>query len=280
MTLRKRIEQIAAQRLGGLKGDGVFRAAPAGYTEEPESNLIAGVTRDDFWCDLDSGDGGELKDSPRGPAKFCAAHSSSALGVNSFGPFRRHPNRIVLQGRSSFTEARFERKCPTGLSGNAPNLDFFVRGDGIVVGVESKFLEPLSSATADFADSYRQLVVDESDQAWRRAYDELTSSPKVFHHLHAAQLVKHSLGLRHSFPDAGKVILLYAYWEPVNAGEHSEFVAHAEEIAEFASWVRGGDVQFEYVAYPELWRQWESQLTWPGSHDHISALRERYEFEA
>ena len=107
--LRERVEQEAARRLAGLKGDDIFRAAPAGYTKQPESNLIAGVTRDNFWADLSSGDGGELMDSPKGPAKFCAAHSSSALAVNSFGPFRRHPNRITLQGHSSFTEAQFER---------------------------------------------------------------------------------------------------------------------------------------------------------------------------
>ena len=279
MRLKERVEQEAARRLSVLKGGSIFRASPAGYTKHPELNLIAGVTRNDFWADLSSGDGGELVDSPKGPAKFCAAHSSSALAANSFGPFRRHPDRLALQSHSPFTKAQFERKCPTGLRGNAPNLDFVAESHAVVVGVESKFLEPLSSEKADFADSYSQLVDDESDQAWRRAYDELKSAPTVFSHLHAAQLVKHSLGLRHSFPNVQAVTLLYIYWESMNASEHCEFEAHREEIEEFAGWVRGGDIRFAALAYPDLWRQWDRELTWSGSRAHLLALRERYEFK-
>jgi Restriction Endonuclease associating with ARP len=163
MTLKKRLEEVASKRLEDAKGRDVFRSAPAGYTLKPEDNLIQGLTRDDFWCDLESGDGSELKDTKRGPAKFCAAYSSSALAVNSFGPFRRHPERLELLG-FSFEEAQFERKCPTGLGGNAPNLDFLARGKEIVVGVESKFLEPLSGEVAGFVNSYRSLVERESDR--------------------------------------------------------------------------------------------------------------------
>jgi len=168
MVLLERAKIAAAQRLAeAMRGD-IFRSAPAGYTREPASNLIPGVTRKDFWDDVESGDGSELKDTKRGPAKFCAAYSSSALTVNSFGPFRRYPERLSVLGFSDFLKAQFEYKCPTGLSGNAPNLDFLARCSATVVGIESKFLEPLSAKTADFADSYRKLVAVEADAAWQR----------------------------------------------------------------------------------------------------------------
>lgn len=279
MTLRVRAEQAAARQLVKLKGKEIFRPASAGYTIEPESNLVRGVVREDFWPDLEQGDGDELRDKNGRPAKFCAAYSSSALAVNAFGPFRRSPESLSLLDFSSFGEAQFECKCPTGLKGNPPNLDFLLRGDNVVIGIESKFLEPLSHKTASFKDSYEKLVTEKADSKWSRAYRELKAEPDHFNYLDAAQLVKHSLGLRHTFPDVGRVILFYVYWEPLNADEFQEIIDHRREVLEFSDWVRGGDIRFEALAYPDLWHEWESTLTWIGASFHIAALRERYEFE-
>jgi hypothetical protein len=113
----------------------------------------------------------------------------------------------------------------------------------------------------------------------RLAYDELTSNPRRFGHLDAAQLVKHALGLRHTFPEVGQVILLYLYWELLGAAGHQEFVSHRREVSEFAEWVGDGDVRFESMAYPDLWSHWEERETWEGMTAHVSALRERYGFD-
>ena len=186
MSLRKQAEIAAAIRLEEIKGKEIFRPAPPGYTIDPDSNLIPGIVRDDFWDDLKGGDGDELSDKNGRPAKFCAAYSSSALAVNAFGPFRRFPERLSLLGFSGFNEAQFECKCPTGLHGNPPNLDFLVRNEDLVVGIESKFLEPLFTKTANFKDSYEALVAEEADSKWNRAYQELKSEPGRFLHLDAA----------------------------------------------------------------------------------------------
>ena len=53
-----------------------------GYVREPSQNLIEGVRLVEFEADLKQGDGNELV------GKFRAAHSSSALAVNVFAPFK------------------------------------------------------------------------------------------------------------------------------------------------------------------------------------------------
>jgi hypothetical protein len=59
-----------------------------GYVNEAEQNLIEGVRLKDFEADLLQGDGNEMK------GKFRAAHSSSALAVNTFAPFKAHPDAV------------------------------------------------------------------------------------------------------------------------------------------------------------------------------------------
>src|SRR5450759_1463439 len=69
-----------------------------GYVSEASRNLIDGVHLNDFEADLRQGDGNELE------GKFRAAHSSSALAVNTFAPFRTRPDKLrgigTIGGRS------------------------------------------------------------------------------------------------------------------------------------------------------------------------------------
>ena len=121
------------------------KAAPddAGYVATIEHNLLPAVRLDQFEDDLRAGDGNELE------TKFRAAHSSSALCVNAFAPFKDRPGDLVLAGIGGFHELGFERKCPTGLRGRrSPNLDFLAEGSGHVVAVESKCTEYLRSHEA------------------------------------------------------------------------------------------------------------------------------------
>ena len=95
-SVRERAEEAVAKRLLSLTGKRIFRSEYPSYTSLPEDNLVTGVTREDFWDDLMEGDGNELLDSSKSPAKFCAACSSSALVVNTFGPFRNSAGNLVL----------------------------------------------------------------------------------------------------------------------------------------------------------------------------------------
>ncbi|MGH6618390.1 MAG: PGN_0703 family putative restriction endonuclease, partial [Alphaproteobacteria bacterium] len=81
-----------------------------GYVSEACQNLIEGVRLVDFEADLRQGDGNELE------GKFRAAHSSSALAVNTFARFKSDRAALRLPAGDGFTCLRFERKCPHGLA--------------------------------------------------------------------------------------------------------------------------------------------------------------------
>ena len=277
-SVRKRSEAAVAQRLRSIKGETIFRSKPLGYTRSPEENLVPGVTREDFWDDLKEGDGNELSDSPRAPAKFCAAYSSSALVVNTFGPFRHSPGNLMLAGHNGFSNSQFERKCPTLLWGTPPNLDFFAAGSKILVAVESKFLETLRPTKALFKESYNTVIQTRAEPAWQDTYRALLDDPTKFTHLDAAQLVKHYLGIRCTFRDCLVAqVLLYLYWEPTNAEDIPEYEKHRQEVELFSREVEESEIRFVALSYPQIWQNWSKVSGWGGMLAHIEALRQRYE---
>jgi hypothetical protein len=278
-TLRSRAEDKARERLRAIRGPTVFRDRPAGYTSQPQQNLIPGVVENDFWSDLIAGAGNELVDGARGPGKFCAAFSSSALAVNSFGPFRHHPERLELVGYSGFSEAQFEKPLPTGLSGIDPHLDFYCVGREALVCVESKFLETLWPKEAKFADSYESAVATLSEPMWDAVYQELKHQPDRFKYLDAAQLVKHYLGMRHTLADImTPKVLLYAYWEPANADEIAAYGDHRDEVEQFRERVRGSQIKFMARPYQALWAEWSNPSSRAQLAVHISHLMQRYDY--
>lgn len=277
-SIRKRAVAAVVQQLRSIKGNKIFRRERPEYTLTTEGNLIPGVTEADFREDLDEGDGSELSDLPKAPAKFCAAYSSSALVVNTFGPFRHFPDHLALVGYSDFRNTQFERKCPTGLRGIPPNLDFFATGAKSLVAVESKFLETLQPKRAIFKESYRTAIGTWAEPVWEGAYEDLLDNPTKFVHLDAAQLVKHYLGIRNTFPDCQVAkVLVYLFWEPVNAEDISEFREHRREVEVFSRTVQESEIRFVALSYKELWRYWSETSGWEGMRAHVEALKQRYE---
>ena len=133
----------------------------AGYVDSVADNLVPSVRLEDFEGDVRRGAGAELK------RKFCAVHSSTALAVNVFGPFRRRITDLVLPGFGRFSHLEFERRCPTGLRGTPPHLDVLLQGSQDVVGIESKLTEPLAKHRASFEPAYRENIRDERrESAW------------------------------------------------------------------------------------------------------------------
>ena len=145
-----RARHAAADQLKGLKPADVFRSERPLYVREPADNLIPGITLADFEQELRGGDGNELDDitfksGQKRPAKFCASYSSSAMAVNTFAPFKAHPDALTLAGITGFTQPpQFEGKCPNGLCeangepSRSPNLDVLAFAGYTVVAVESE----------------------------------------------------------------------------------------------------------------------------------------------
>lgn len=238
-----------------------------GYVRCPEDNLLPCVMPADFKDDLEAGSGNELQ------GKFRALHSSSALAVNAFAPWKGNLADLSLCGKEDFTSLSFEHKCPTGLGGTPPNLDVFLESNTCMIGVESKFLEYLTPKKGHFSASYTREKLPKAEDDWWRLIERIEKQPKQ--HLDAAQLVKHYLGLRNLTCQGEKErMLLYLFWEPENWIDFTVFHKHREEIADFSSRVEGSCVRFKAQSYPELWAEWENQKA---NAEHISLLRSRYQ---
>ena len=224
---------------------------------------------DDFESDLKQGSGKE------DTCKIRAAHSSSALAVNCFGPFKRHLSNLQICGTEGFTSLHFEKKCPTGLVGTPPNLDVLADHADHIVAIESKCTEFLSSHTARFKTSYVTKICDaRRESSWFREMLRLIKAPRTYSCLDAAQLIKHAFGLLNCYPDR-KLTLLYLYWEPLNADDFPIFEEHRCEIAEFAEMIAETRLDFRSMNYNDLWSSWD--VTAPQWLNlHLNDLRDRY----
>ena len=286
-AVRVRCEHGFVDALNTVRPDVAFNKA--GYVLDPQHNLLFGIDLDEFRPSFETGAGQELgifRDGVAIPGKFCAAYSSSALAVNHFAPFRRRELPALGRHRSLRLEG-FEVKFPTGLRGTPPHLDVLVFSTETRVAIESKCLEyiraksitALEKTAARLRDKYLTGITgDRRNSPWFAELKELADDPCRYRYLDAAQLIKHALGLLHD-PGDRPTVLLYLYWEPLDAGHELIFADHRNEIASFASRVADKCLRFEAMSYPELWDQWRDC----GNRfldEHVNALRQRYAFAA
>jgi hypothetical protein len=238
-----------------------------GYFREPQENLVPGVNLEQFEDDLRKGDGNELR------MKFCAAHSSAALAVNCFAPFKHSQHNLSLLGQTG-GQVTFEKKLQIFPGRRGPNIDVWIERENDVVAVESKLLEYLTPKKAKFDEIYAQLG-PKTEPAWWKMYQQAKNSPEQ--HLDRAQLIKHYFGLRDYQNSAQRplqVTLLYIFWEPLNWQEVEQCKRHRSEIAEFAAAVSTSTILFRWMTYNELWKEWS---TVPALAEHANRLITRYE---
>jgi hypothetical protein len=240
-----------------------------GYVSKSEGNLVSGIEMKDFQKDFEGGNGNELY------MKFRAAHSSSALAVNTFARWRRDPSLLNVFGNTSFNTLKFEEKCSTGLGGTPPNLDILLTNDDHVIGIESKFTEYLKPKKPHFSSSYQREKLPQAEDNWWNLLEKVKDGNPQF--LDVAQLIKHYLGLRCLNNKEGfanhKITLLYLFWEPENWHNYDIFKNHRNEIEAFTYHVKGSSVKFVARSYPELWIEWDNQK---GISAHVANLRSRY----
>ena len=242
-----------------------------GYVSSPEYNLLPGIKLKDFQDDFEKGSGNELN------KKICAAHSSSALVVNTFAHWRKKPDSLVICGIGNFNTMKFEEKCSTGLRGTPPNLDILLISDDSIIGIESKFTEYLKPKKPLFSRSYQRGKLPQvEDEWWNLLKKVIDGSPQ---YLDTAQLIKHYLGLRYlnnkKYFANHQITLLYLFWEPENWKDYDVFKTHRKEIENFTNQVKGTSVRFIANSYLKLWKEWESQKN---ISNHLKNLRKRYSF--
>ena len=269
MSLRS--EMILDAKL--IMRDGLLRENPTtamddrGYVEDWRSNLLSGIDARKIAADLGAGKGGELA------SKFRAAHSSAALAVNAFGPFRDGEMVVPMPYVGNVKIEQFECTFPTGVAGGTPpHLDVAARGENGVVAIESKCLEYLTPKAAEFSSAYQKLT-RLSSTGWFKEMERLRDDPRSYEALDAAQLVKHAFGLMNSAGEGAT--LVYLFWEPFDANGHYFFRRHRDEIAWFSERVHGDELRFVSLSYLDLWKAWENS----GEDNlvkHADRLRSRY----
>lgn len=245
-----------------------------GYVSDFRQTLLPMVSAKDFEDDLRAGLGNEML------YKFRAVHSSAALTVNCFAPFRRRVKELPLPCGGAFKSLRFERKCPTGIFGRPPNIDVLLESSSEVVGIESKLTEHLVRRTPHrkkFSPAYQERFDGESKLlGYVREMNRIRSSVDNYRWLDASQLIKHAFGLAIAFPNRS-VTLLYLFWEPSNQDLGPVFETHREEVAAFGERVAGYSPKFVAMSYPELWQSWHDGERVPDwLLRHLGHLRNRY----
>lgn len=237
-----------------------------GYVAAIYDNLVTTVSADDFYIDLEAGDGKELK------RKFRALYSSSAIAVNFFGFFKRHLDKFSLTGESSFLAAQFEKKLPTGLKGTAPNLDFYLENKNSIIGVESKFLELLKPKQPKFSDSYSDRFLTVLDDGLPEIVNHLRENAAPTF-LDTAQLIKHIIGLLNS-KSRRNAKLIYVYWQPINANHFPIYKQHTDELDDFSKRVKGiSGVSFSHCTYLDLCNQYITDVFFK---QHLHHFNEKY----
>ena len=242
---------------------------PKGYGKDVRDNLVSGVTLEMIEDDYSHGSGQELT------FKMRAIHSSSALVANTFGRWKTDPTMLELLGHSDFQPPTLEAQCSTGLRGTPPNIDVLLQSSNIVIGVESKLLEPLGAPKKPFfSESYSRTKLSQCEDAWWDLLEEVRHWPPS--RFDAAQLIKHYLGLRKQFGTGHEICLVYLYWKPLNAESIAEYSQHAEDMKKFRSKIPdNGSVQFIVMDYPGLWESWLNDSN-PTLANHASILKQRY----
>ena len=233
-----------------------------------EDNLFQPMnpeTRSEF----EAGDGGELG-TQLAPGSMHSLISSSALCCNAFDAWRGRPLSdlgTALGIDRSYEVSRFESKHPTGLLGKAPNLDVELHAPDLKpIAIESKFVETYRVARNAFKPSYFSEAASWAGlESWRRVAEEIDRGRLTFNSLHAAQLVKHVLGLSRRYGPDGFALLYLWYRVPGPAGE-----AHQAELDRFQEAI-GDVVDFRTATYPDVF----SRIA-DGPPGWIEYMRRRY----
>lgn len=228
--------------------------------------------------------GAELDPGLKQPARLYSLGSSAALVVNVFDHWRERDATPLLRALGVATSAgvtlRLEEPLPTGLPGNPPTSDVTLDlGDGTRVAIESKYGEWLERRPRNkrvFKDKYfPQGQGPGAEGVWAAAAlpncqalaADLQSGHERLKYLHAAQLLKHALGLAKG--GHARSVLMYLYYDwPAR-----EAAAHRAELARVGARL-AGEIDLRVLTYQSLFGSLRES---PGlDAGYVAYLAQRY----
>ena len=229
------------------------------YLEDLSNNFFEELDHEVEQHFIDA-DGGELAGDI---AKMQALHSSAALAINVFGYWREKDNltdllhscRLCQKSNKIEGKITFEKKFVIDSSFSIPpNLDIVIENTSFnrnidIYAIESKFSEPYFNRNNNkgLKPKYIKLNIWDDIPNIKELAIEICPEDNKFEILHAAQLIKHILGLKVN-SSKSKFRLLYLYYDipgPVSA-------QHTEEIEEFQKITRSDNINFHHISYQEL----------------------------
>ena len=254
------------------------------YTTDLDLNLfepLLDINRDQFM----KGNGQEILGSQKKTAKMQALHSSSALGVNIFQYWQKRGliSEIAAAcgfcNRGSKVSERivFEEKYVIDKKFVIPpNVDVVIHNKNSskfnVFAIECKFSEAYGSRNhGGLKSAYLADLNPWSDlKNLIKLSREISSNDEHYSFLHAAQLIKHILGLRNSL--GNKNFKLLYLWYDVLGREGSN---HRAEVNDFTEIAQSDGIKFHAMTYQELIvildRYYRDDHT-----DYIKYITERY----
>ncbi len=204
-------------------------------------------------------------------------HSAAALAINTFLPWHKAPDKLPIAGWRGFEEIQFEVRCPTGLRGTPPHLDLLALRDGTAVAVTVRCIEYLSRRKSTVASSYdRLLAATPGLQPWLDQLEHIRAARAEFRHVDFGALVKYALALGRTFPDRS-TILLYLYWEPLDADRFEDFRRHRAELAQLTAALQDARVTLVAETFRALWQNWAEYQEPAWLAAHVESLRSRYD---
>ena len=269
-----------------------------GFVRDLDANLrvpLAVATRAAF------ARGAELTPRKSQPARIAALYSSAALVANVFDHWSAldaAPLVTALGFHAEHAQFAFEEPLATGVEGDPPTSDVVLRFEsGRFVAIESKFGEWLvrrASNRTELKPKYfaggRTIWGDAGLPRCQQLAEDLRAGRARFKHLHAAQLLKHALGLARAGGEneAGRVAgegaasevprtiarratreLRYLYYDwPSGPAD-----AHRAELERFAERV-GDEIRFSASTYQDLYRALEVDAR--VDRAYLEYLRTRY----
>jgi hypothetical protein len=245
-----------------------------GYTLTLEDNLFLPISRA-ARSEFGVGSGSELGTKQK-RGKMQALHSSSALAYNVFEYWRDRPMSQLAAAcgaPDNISSLCFERKFPTGLGGNPPNLDVTLTGSNSkLFAIESKFTELyLPHSASSFQDSYFRsqpgLWAQYGFTACQSLARAIAGGREVFKWLFPAQLLKHILGLA---KDSHTNFTLFYLWYERPSDEAREHWAEIERFKRLLS----DEVDFRSMTYNELFERLQNSAGIEAPY--LTYLHERY----
>ena len=225
--------------------------------------------------------------------KFFSPESSAGLVANTFGYFLERaaelpplPGTEALGWPARNIDLEAVVRFPWR-GGEHPCLDVWIDTNAALIGVESKRYEPFRAPPErEFSEAYTRDVWGNEMRRYLAVRDALRDR-RLYHHLDAAQLVKHALGLRTETHRAGprcekRGVLFYLYaapdtWPSGARVSQQKRAAHRAEIDRFADTVAGDEIQFVSCSYRQMLDAWAVTDNSP-LRAHTIALENRYRF--